>query len=209
MLSQKMQEALNGQINAELWSAYLYMSMSLDAEAEGYPGIAKWFWIQWLEEQDHARILQNYVIERGAKVSLKPLLNVRTNWRTPVEMYKDAFMHEMEITNMINRLYMEAQMERDFATQERLRWFLSEQVEEESSVRSIYELLCRAAGIDFSQSGRQEKAAGMENRQSGPQEKAAERIDIQSPMDKTSLFNYHLVDKELGMRCYRKAAPLE
>ena len=61
MLSQKLHAAINEQINAELWSAYLYLSMSLDAEAKGYKGVANWFYVQWLEEQDHARILQNYL----------------------------------------------------------------------------------------------------------------------------------------------------
>ena len=78
MISTRLHTAINDQINAELWSAYLYLSMSLDAEAKGYKGVANWFYVQWLEEQDHARILMNYLNSRDAKVTLKPIDAVRT-----------------------------------------------------------------------------------------------------------------------------------
>ncbi len=80
MLSKKLHEALNEQINAELWSAYLYLSMSVDAEAKGQKGIANWFYVQFREEQDHARILMNYILSRDAAVALKPIAEVRTSW---------------------------------------------------------------------------------------------------------------------------------
>ena len=70
MLSQKLHDAINAQINAELWSAYLYLAMSLDAEAKGYKGVANWFYVQFQEEQDHARIFMNYLNSRDAKVTL-------------------------------------------------------------------------------------------------------------------------------------------
>ena len=190
-----MQEALNGQINAELWSAYLYLSMSLDADAEGYPGIAKWFWVQWLEEQDHARILQKYVIDCGAKVVLKPLLNVRTTWKSPLEMFNDALSHEMDVTRMIHGLYAAAISENDYATQERLLWFISEQVEEESNARAICDLLRAAC--------RQNASCG-EHPVKGDDGSCSTAGKLAF-----SEFNCHLVDKELGMRCYKKASPLE
>ena len=78
MLSEKLHEALNAQVNAEFWSAYLYLSMSMDAEAKGLKGVANWFYVQFQEEQDHARILMNYILSRDGKVSLKPIEAVRT-----------------------------------------------------------------------------------------------------------------------------------
>ena len=72
MLSKKLHDALNEQINAELWSAYLYLSMSMDAEAKGLKGVANWFYVQFQEEQDHARILMNYINSRDAEVEAAP-----------------------------------------------------------------------------------------------------------------------------------------
>ena len=82
-------QALNAQINAELWSAYLYLSMSMDAENKGLKGVANWFFVQFREEQDHARILMNYINSRDAKVVLKPIEEVRTEWTSPLDMFKD------------------------------------------------------------------------------------------------------------------------
>ena len=73
MLSKKLHEAMNAQINAELWSAYLYLSMSMDAEAKGLKGVANWFYVQFQEEQDHARIFMNYILSRDAEVKLLPI----------------------------------------------------------------------------------------------------------------------------------------
>ena len=80
MLSQKLQDAINEQINAELWSAYLYLAMSMDAEAKGHSGVANWFFIQFKEEQDHARIFMNYLNSRDVKVVLKPIAEVPESW---------------------------------------------------------------------------------------------------------------------------------
>ena len=76
MLSNRLHEAINAQINAELWSAYLYLAMSMDAEAKGLKGVANWFHVQYLEEQDHARIFMNYLNSRDAKVTLLPIAEV-------------------------------------------------------------------------------------------------------------------------------------
>ena len=83
MLSKKLHDALNAQINAELWSAYLYLSMSLDAENKGFKGVANWFYIQFREEQDHARIFMTYLLSRDAEVKLSPIAEVRTSWASP------------------------------------------------------------------------------------------------------------------------------
>ena len=104
MLSKKLHEAMNAQINAELWSAYLYLSMSMDAEAKGLKGVANWFYVQFQEEQDHARIFMNYILSRDAEVKLLPIEEVRTAWTSPLEMFQDTLAHEKEVTAMINNL---------------------------------------------------------------------------------------------------------
>ena len=101
MLSKRLHDALNAQINAELWSAYLYLSMSMDAENKGLKGVANWFFVQFREEQDHARILMNYINSRDAKVVLKPIEEVRTEWTSPLDMFKDTLEHEKVVTSMI------------------------------------------------------------------------------------------------------------
>ncbi|MCQ2182847.1 MAG: ferritin [Bacteroidales bacterium] len=143
-----MQDAINKQINAELWSAYLYLAMSMEAEAKAFKGIANWFFVQWLEEQDHARIFQNYLNSMGAKVILRPIDKVETEWDNPQDMFKDTLKHEKEVTEMINGLVRLAMSEGDFATLSRLQWFVDEQVEEEESAHDLLEDFSRA-GKDF------------------------------------------------------------
>lgn len=135
MLSEKLHAAINEQINAELWSAYLYLSMSLDAEAKGYKGVANWFYVQWLEEQDHARIFMNYLNSRDAKVELKPLAEVRTEWNSVLEMFQETLKHEKVVTSLINNLAAIAAEDKDFASANMLVWFVNEQVEEEENAR--------------------------------------------------------------------------
>lgn len=137
MLTIKMQSAINAQINAEIWSAYLYLSMSMDAQIKQMPGLANWFYVQWLEELDHARILQKYLIAQDARVELKPIAAVPTVWDDPIEMMRETCMHEEEVTGMISDLMLLALDEKDFATQSRLQWFVDEQVEEESTARGL------------------------------------------------------------------------
>ena len=135
MLSTKLHAALNEQINAELWSAYLYLSRSMDAEAKGLKGVANWFYVQWLEEQDHARILMNYLNSRDAKVELKPIKEVNTEWGSVLDMFLQTLEHEKVVTSMINNLAAIAAEDKDFASSNMLVWFIDEQVEEEESAR--------------------------------------------------------------------------
>lgn len=135
MLSEKLHAAINAQINAELWSAYLYLSMSLDAEAKGYKGVANWFYVQWLEEQDHARIFMNYLNSRDAKVELKPIAEVPTQWDSVLSMFQETLKHEKVVTGLINNLAAIAAEDRDFASSNMLVWFVNEQVEEEENAR--------------------------------------------------------------------------
>ena len=137
MLSKRLHDALNAQINAELWSAYLYLSMSMDAENKGLKGVANWFFVQFREEQDHARILMNYINSRDAKVVLKPIEEVRTEWTSPLDMFKDTLEHEKVVTSMINNLAAIAAEDKDFASSNMLVWFVDEQVEEEQSAADI------------------------------------------------------------------------
>lgn len=148
MITKAMQNAINKQINAELWSAYLYLSMSMDAEAKTFKGVANWFFVQWLEEQDHARIFQNYMNSSGSKVILVPIDEVESEWKNPLEMFKQTLKHEKEVTEMINELVRLAMNEGDFATLSRLQWFVDEQVEEEENANDLVDDFSRA-GNDF------------------------------------------------------------
>ena len=137
MLSKQLHDALNAQINAEMWSAYLYLSMSMDAEAKGLKGVANWFYVQFQEEQDHARILMNYILSRNAEVRLQPIAEVRTSWDSPLEMFRDTLEHEQKVTAMINNLAAIAAGDKDYASSKMLVWFIDEQVEEEESAREM------------------------------------------------------------------------
>ena len=137
MLSNRLHQAINAQINAELWSAYLYLSMSMDAEAKGLKGVANWFHVQFLEEQDHARIFMNYLNSRDAKVTLLPIEEVPAEWNSVLDMFKQTLEHEKKVTALINNLAAIANEDRDFASINRLVWFIDEQVEEEENAREM------------------------------------------------------------------------
>ncbi|MBE6333342.1 MAG: ferritin [Bacteroidales bacterium] len=128
---------MNEQINAELWSAYLYLAMSMDAENKGFKGVANWFYVQFQEEQDHARIFMNYLNSRDMKVELKPIAEVPATWDSVLAMYKQTLEHEQKVTSLINNLAAIANEDRDFASINRLVWFIDEQVEEEESAREM------------------------------------------------------------------------
>lgn len=136
-MTQELYKAINAQINAELWSAYLYLSMSLDAESKGYKGVANWFYIQFQEEQDHARIFMNYLNSRDAKVELLPIEAVPSSWDSVLDMFKQTLEHEKKVTSLISNLAAIADKDRDFASINRLVWFIDEQVEEEESARDM------------------------------------------------------------------------
>ena len=137
MLSQKLHDAINAQINAELWSAYLYLSMSMDAESKGLKGVANWFYVQFREEQDHARIFMNYLNSRDAKVELAPIAEVPTEWPSVLAMFRQTLEHERKVTSLINNLAAIAAADNDYASSNKLVWFIDEQVEEEESAREM------------------------------------------------------------------------
>ena len=137
MLSKKLHDAINAQINAELWSAYLYLAMSLDAESKGYKGVANWFYVQFQEEQAHARIFMNYLNSRDATVELLPIDAVPSSWDSVLDMYRQTLEHEKKVTSLINDLAAIANEDRDFASINRINWFIDEQVEEEEAARDM------------------------------------------------------------------------
>jgi ferritin len=137
MLSSNLYKAINEQINAELWSAYLYLSMSMDCEAKGYKGIANWFYVQFQEEQAHARIFMNYLNSVDAKVELLPIAEVKTSWDSVLDMFKQTLEHEKKVTGMINNIAAIANEDKDYAAINRINWFIDEQVEEEESAREM------------------------------------------------------------------------
>lgn len=141
MISNKMNDALNAQINWEFWSGYLYLSMANHFEAAGRKGIANWFRIQFKEEFDHAQIFINYVNARGGKVVLAPIAEVPLSWDTPLQAFEETLVHERKVTKLIHELYALAESERDFATRQMLNWFIAEQVEEEENAQDIIDNL--------------------------------------------------------------------
>ena len=147
MLDKKMEDALNQQINAELWSRILYLSMSYDMEDKGYSGIASWFALQAVEEFEHATRFVKYIQARGGKVRLMPIAAVKQDWNSPKEAFEDTENHERVVTDKIHKLMDLAIDLKDYATQSMLKWFVDEQVEEEDSVRKIVEKLKRIENI--------------------------------------------------------------
>lgn len=141
MINSKIQDAINAQINAELWSAYLYLSMGMHFENEGHSGIANWFRIQFKEEQAHAEIFINYLLSRGGRVELKAIDAVPTHWDSPLAAFADTLAHEEKVTALINNLYALAASEKDYATTGKLDWFVAEQVEEEETARGFVDRL--------------------------------------------------------------------
>jgi len=137
MLKKKMEEALNDQINKELYSAYLYLSMSAYSEHIGLPGFANWFMIQYKEEVDHAMKIYNYINDQGGQVKLKAIDEPTTEFRNALDMFQKTLAHEQFITKSINELVELGIKEKDHATQIFLQWFVTEQIEEEKNDNDI------------------------------------------------------------------------
>lgn len=137
MLSRDLAKEINNQINAELWSAYFYLSMSMDAHKKGFKGIANWFKIQFQEEQAHAEIFINYLHAQNEKVVLSPIAEVKTEWDSVMAYFEDTLEHEKKVTAMIHNLVTMANNDNDYPTQNFLSWFVDEQVEEEENVRDL------------------------------------------------------------------------
>ena len=141
MLNEKVLDALNAQINHELYSAYLYLSMSAHFEAVNLPGFAKWTRMQAAEEQEHAMKFFDYVNDRGGRVVLKAITQPPIEFGTPVEVFTAILEHEQKVTGLIHALYETAVKAKDYSTQVMLHWFINEQVEEEKNATAIVEQL--------------------------------------------------------------------
>jgi ferritin len=144
-INKKMQDAINEQINAELYSAYLYLSMSAFFEGQNLPGFAKWLRVQFEEEQEHALKFYDFVLERGGEVELKAIAKPAATWESPLAAFKEVLKHEQHVTALINGLYEVALAEKDYASQVLLQWYISEQVEEEDNASQIVASLERIA----------------------------------------------------------------
>lgn len=141
MLTKKMESALNEQINAELFSSYLYLAMSAWFVRKNLPGFAHWMYIQTQEEAAHAMLLFNFVNERGGKAELKAIAKPDLDWKDPIKVFEAVLKHEQKVTGLINNLVDIAIKEKDHATNQKLQWFVAEQVEEEANAGEILEQL--------------------------------------------------------------------
>lgn len=137
MLSKAIQDALNEQINAELYSGYLYLSMAAHFQARNLTGFSHWMQVQSREEVGHAVKIFGFVNDRGGQVVLKAIAGPPTEFDTPLGVMRDALEHEREVTARIHKLYALAVKENDYAAQVMLHWFIDEQVEEERTLEEI------------------------------------------------------------------------
>jgi len=141
MLNEQLEKKLNSQINAELFSSYLYYSMANYFESINLPGAAHWMRAQFGEEQEHAMKFYRYVYERGGQVTLKPIDGPPTEFGSLLNVFEQVLEHEQKVTGLINDLYALSLSENDYASQIFFQWFVSEQVEEEDNATQIIETL--------------------------------------------------------------------
>ncbi len=141
MLNKEIEKALNEQINAEMWSAYLYLSMAAYCHSIRLTGMARWFEVQFKEEQDHAKILFNYIVRRDGRVILNAIEAVPEEWNSVHKVFESTLEHEQKITKRINGLAALSKQENDYATENLLQWFIDEQVEEEDNAREVIDKL--------------------------------------------------------------------
>jgi ferritin len=141
MLTEKMQKALNGQLNAELYSSYLYLSMNAYFKSVNLDGFTNWMYYQAQEELEHSMKFYDFIIQRGGKVELQQIEAPPSEWSSPLAVFEATLEHEQKVTGLINDLVDVAHEERDHATNIFLQWFVSEQVEEEENVGGVLEQL--------------------------------------------------------------------
>ena len=141
MLTEKMQKALHGQLNAELYSSYLYLSMNAYFKSVNLDGFANWMYYQAQEELEHSMKFYDFIIQRGGKAQLQQVEAPPSEWSSPLAVFEATLEHEQKVTGLINDLVDVAHEERDHATNIFLQWFVSEQVEEEENVGGVLEQL--------------------------------------------------------------------
>ena len=141
MISKTMQDAVYEQINKELYSSYLYLSMAAYFENKNLPGFAKWLHVQTDEERGHGMKLYQHLVDRNGRVMLRAIAAPATDWKSNLEVFKEVQAHEAEVTASINGLYELALKEKDYPMQVLLQWFINEQVEEEKNAADIVQQL--------------------------------------------------------------------
>jgi ferritin len=137
MIGKAMQDAINEQINKELFSSYLYLSMAAYFENKNLTGFAHWMRIQEAEEREHAMKFYDFTLERGGQVMLKAIEAPAGTWNSNLELFREVAEHEAKVTASINELYELALAEKDYPAQVMLQWFINEQVEEEKNAAEI------------------------------------------------------------------------
>ncbi len=141
MISKKIEAALNGQVNAELYSSYLYLSMEAFFRSKNLTGFANWMMVQTQEEMAHVMKIYGFIDERGGRIQLKAIQGPTTEWDSPLAVFEAVLEHEQKVTGLINDLVDLAIKEKDHATNSFLQWFVSEQVEEEASADAAIQQL--------------------------------------------------------------------
>jgi len=137
MIGKAMQDAMNEQINKELFSSYLYLSMAAYFEDKNLPGFGNWMRLQADEEREHAMKFYDHILERGGRVTLKAIDAPKTEWSSNLEVAEEVAAHEAKVTASIYDLYELALKEKDYPAQVMLQWFITEQVEEEKNAGDI------------------------------------------------------------------------
>lgn len=137
MINKTMQDAMNEQINKEMFSSYLYLSMAAYFEGRNLPGFANWMRLQAEEEREHAMKFYDFILERGGRVELKAIEAPKLEWGSNLEVVEEVAAHEALVTASINSLYELALKEKDYPAQIMLQWFITEQVEEESNAAQV------------------------------------------------------------------------
>lgn len=141
MLNKKVLDALNKQLNAELYSSYEYLSMAAFFEEQNLEGMAKWMKVQSREEYGHAMKIYEYILQAGGKIDLKAIKEPTKTFKTPLDVFEATYDHEKSVTKSIYETVETAMSEKDHATNIFLHWFVTEQVEEEATALKIVDKL--------------------------------------------------------------------
>jgi ferritin len=135
------EKAINGQINAEFYSAYLYLSMAAYFDSQNLSGFANWMKVQAQEEQTHAMKFYDFVFSRGGKVELFQIDKPESDFKSPLDVAEKTLAHEKKVTSLINGLYELALAEKDYPFQSLLKWYIDEQVEEEENATKLVDMI--------------------------------------------------------------------
>ena len=151
MINKRMEDIINKQINAEFYSANIYLSMAAYFQHENLPGFAHWMRLQFQEEQAHAMGFVDYLSDRGGRVRLAAIEAPQVEFKSALEVFEKTLAHERQVTSMINDMMVVAREENDYAAQQFLNWYINEQVEEEATAESIIAQLklinCQGTGM--------------------------------------------------------------